>query len=61
MGVSVLCYGMCTGQALCEGFNNMGYKLNKPTLRAQMEYDCSRIARGANVCMCVCVYVCLLH
>ena len=40
------------GQALCEGFNNMGYKLNKPTLRAQMEYDCNRIAKGSLIYVC---------
>lgn len=34
------------GTALCEAFNRMGYQLNKPTFRAQMERDCTRIARG---------------
>lgn len=34
------------GRALIEGFNSMGYQLNKPMLRAQMEYDCSRVAKG---------------
>jgi len=34
------------GTALCEAFNSMGYQLNKPFFRAQMERDCTRIARG---------------
>jgi DNA topoisomerase-3 len=34
------------GLALVEGYNNMGYQLNKPHLRAAMELDCQRVARG---------------
>lgn len=34
------------GIALVEGYNNMGYQLNKPFLRAAMEKDCQRVARG---------------
>jgi DNA topoisomerase-3 len=34
------------GVALVEGYNNMGYQLNKPYLRAAMEKDCQKIAKG---------------
>ena len=34
------------GRALVEGYNSMGYQLNKPHLRASMEADCQKIARG---------------
>lgn len=34
------------GIALIEAYNSMGYQLNKPFLRAQMEADCQKIARG---------------
>ena len=34
------------GRALCEAYNEMGYQLNKPHLRAQVEADCKRIASG---------------
>jgi DNA topoisomerase-3 len=34
------------GLALIEGYNSMGYQLNKPYLRAQIEADCQRVARG---------------
>jgi len=34
------------GIALCEGYNSMGYQLNKPALRAKMERDCNEIAAG---------------
>lgn len=34
------------GLALVEGYNSMGYQLNKPQLRAAIEADCQRVARG---------------
>jgi DNA topoisomerase-3 len=34
------------GLALIEAYNEMGYQLNKPYLRAAMEKDCQKIARG---------------
>jgi DNA topoisomerase-3 len=34
------------GLALIEAYNDMGYKLNKPFLRAAMEKDCQLIAKG---------------
>lgn len=34
------------GLALVEGYNSMGYQLNKPQLRALIEADCQKIARG---------------
>jgi DNA topoisomerase-3 len=34
------------GLALIEAYNSMGYQLNKPFLRASMEADCQKIARG---------------
>ena len=34
------------GLALYEAYDNMGYQLMKPYLRAQMEADMNRIARG---------------
>ena len=34
------------GCALVEGYNQMGYQLNKPALRAQMEADCLAIVSG---------------
>jgi DNA topoisomerase-3 len=34
------------GLALVEGYNNMGYQLNKPNLRAAIEKDCQRIVKG---------------
>ena len=35
------------GIALVEGYNSMGYQLNKPHLRADMERGCNDVARGA--------------
>lgn len=34
------------GIALVEGYNNMGYQLNKPYLRAAMEKDCVKVSKG---------------
>jgi DNA topoisomerase-3 len=34
------------GIALIEAYNEMGYQLNKPYLRASMEADCQKIAKG---------------
>lgn len=34
------------GLALIEAYNDMGYQLNKPFLRAAMEADCQKIAKG---------------
>jgi DNA topoisomerase-3 len=34
------------GIGLVEGYNVMGYQLNKATLRASMEKDCQAVARG---------------
>lgn len=34
------------GIALVEGYNKMGYQLNKPYLRAAMEKDCQKVAKG---------------
>jgi DNA topoisomerase-3 len=34
------------GIALVEGYNSMGYQLNKPDLRREMEADCTRVANG---------------
>lgn len=34
------------GLALVEGYNNMGYQLNKPQLRAAIESDVQKVARG---------------
>ncbi len=34
------------GLALVEGYNAMGYQLNKPQLRASIEADCQRVARN---------------
>lgn len=34
------------GIGLVEGYNVMGYQLNKPSLRAAMEKDCQAVARG---------------
>jgi DNA topoisomerase-3 len=34
------------GLALIEGYNSMGYQLNKPFLRATMEADCTKVAKG---------------
>lgn len=34
------------GLALVEAYNSMGYQLTKPYLRASMEADCHKIARG---------------
>ncbi|KAJ1407144.1 putative DNA topoisomerase III alpha [Ochromonadaceae sp. CCMP2298] len=34
------------GLALVEGYNSMGYQLNKPQLRAVIEQDCQKIAKG---------------
>ena len=34
------------GLALVEGYNSMGYQLNKPFLRAAIESDCAKVARG---------------
>jgi DNA topoisomerase III len=34
------------GIGLVEGYNTMGYQLNKPFLRSSMELDCQRITRG---------------
>ncbi|GMH91015.1 hypothetical protein TL16_g11935 [Triparma laevis f. inornata] len=35
------------GIALVEGYNSMGYQLNKPHLRAKMERSCNQIAEGS--------------
>ena len=35
------------GIALVEGYNSMGYQLNKPHLRAKMERSCNAIAEGS--------------
>lgn len=32
------------GIALVEGYNSMGYQLNKPELRREMEYECNLVA-----------------
>lgn len=34
------------GIALVEGYNSMGYQLNKPDLRREMESECSAVAAG---------------
>jgi len=34
------------GIALVEGYNSMGYQLNKPHLRAKMERHCNQVASG---------------
>ena len=34
------------GLALVEGYNSMGYQLNKPQLRAVIESDCQKVAKG---------------
>ncbi len=34
------------GLALVEGYNAMGYQLNKPYLRASIEADCQKVAKG---------------
>lgn len=34
------------GIALVEGYNSMGYQLNKPDLRRQMEAECNQVAAG---------------
>ena len=34
------------GIALVEGYNSMGYQLNKPDLRREMEAECSAVAAG---------------
>ena len=34
------------GIGLVEGYNLMGYQLNKPSLRASMERNCQSVARG---------------
>lgn len=34
------------GIALVEGYNQMGYQLNKPDLRREMEYECNLVASG---------------
>lgn len=34
------------GLALVEGYNSMGYQLTKPYLRASLERDCHKVARG---------------
>lgn len=34
------------GLALVDAYNSMGFQLNKPHLRASMEADCQRVARG---------------
>jgi DNA topoisomerase III len=33
------------GIGIIEGYNDMGYQLNKPFLRASMEQDCQKIVR----------------
>eukprot|EP01039_Chlorochromonas_danica_P004386 gene4386-4807_t len=37
------------GEALVEGYQAMGYQLNRPELRAAIESDCQRVARGEAV------------
>ena len=34
------------GIALVEGYNNMGYQLNRPDLRREVEHECSLVANG---------------
>jgi DNA topoisomerase-3 len=34
------------GIALVEGYNSMGYQLNKPDLRREMEHECNLVANG---------------
>jgi len=34
------------GIALVEGYNSMGYQLNKPDLRREMEFECNLVASG---------------
>jgi DNA topoisomerase III len=34
------------GLALVEAYNNMGYQLNRPELRAMIEKDCQKVAKG---------------
>ena len=34
------------GIALVEGYNSMGYQLNKPDLRREMEHECNLVAAG---------------
>jgi len=34
------------GIALVEGYNNMGYKLNKPDIRRETEHECNLVANG---------------
>ena len=34
------------GIALVEGYNSMGYQLNKPDLRREMEHECNLVALG---------------
>ena len=34
------------GIALVEGYNSMGYQLNKPDLRREVEHECSLVANG---------------
>eukprot|EP00057_Strongylocentrotus_purpuratus_P016863 XP_011671337.1 PREDICTED: DNA topoisomerase 3-alpha [Strongylocentrotus purpuratus] len=34
------------GMGLCEGYDNMGYELSKPNLRAELESDLKRISDG---------------
>lgn len=34
------------GIALVEGYNSMGYQLNKPDLRREVEYECNLVANG---------------
>eukprot|EP00548_Thalassiothrix_antarctica_P008807 CAMPEP_0194152402 /NCGR_PEP_ID=MMETSP0152-20130528/52128_1 /TAXON_ID=1049557 /ORGANISM="Thalassiothrix antarctica, Strain L6-D1" /LENGTH=782 /DNA_ID=CAMNT_0038856867 /DNA_START=182 /DNA_END=2531 /DNA_ORIENTATION=+ len=34
------------GIALVEGYNNMGYQLNKPDLRREVEHECNLVANG---------------
>ena len=35
------------GIALVQGYNSMGYQLNKPDLRREMEAECNQVAAGA--------------
>mgnify|MGYP005841067757 CR=1 FL=1 len=37
------------GIALVEGYNSMGYQLNKPDLRRELEFECNQIASGVKV------------
>ena len=39
------------GMGLCEGYDNMGYELSKPNLRAELESDLKRLIVLNVLCM----------